>query len=267
MSLQLPARPSLEQLRKQARELLRALRDQDQQVLALFATHLSTASAPRLADALHVLAREYGFATWPRLKEHVVGARQRADYLRHQVELLRNRGNWRVELAACQALDRAGQEGLEAAIEGMSHPDSLVRRGCAGYMDHRGTDACVPELTRLALSDPVPNVRRTAVHSLTCQRCKPCALSGDLVGLLVRVALEDANTRVRLEAVSGLCWQPPDYRAATALRKILDTETHPDLLKAAHFALKHQDPDYRRAYDEEARAKGLARATSRNAAR
>lgn len=57
MSRRLPARPSLEHLRKQARELLEELRRKD--------------SALRLSDAQHALAREYGFASWPKLKAHV----------------------------------------------------------------------------------------------------------------------------------------------------------------------------------------------------
>jgi hypothetical protein len=54
---QLPERPSLEQLRKQARERLHALRAADPSV--------------NLAAAQHALAREYGFESWPKLVHHV----------------------------------------------------------------------------------------------------------------------------------------------------------------------------------------------------
>jgi predicted enzyme related to lactoylglutathione lyase len=53
----LPARPSLEQLRKQAKERLLALRADD--------------PAAKLADAQFLIAREYGFESWPRLVHHV----------------------------------------------------------------------------------------------------------------------------------------------------------------------------------------------------
>ena len=53
----LPARPSLEQLRKQAKERLIILRGTD--------------PSTRLAEAQHALAREYGFETWSRLVRHV----------------------------------------------------------------------------------------------------------------------------------------------------------------------------------------------------
>lgn len=54
MSRELPAKPSLEFLRKQAKQIQR------------------TMSQGKLADAQHVLAREYGFDNWARLKSHVV---------------------------------------------------------------------------------------------------------------------------------------------------------------------------------------------------
>ena len=57
MSRQLPARPNLEHLKKQAKDLLPALQRRD--------------PAAQLADAQHALAREYGFASWPKLKTHV----------------------------------------------------------------------------------------------------------------------------------------------------------------------------------------------------
>src|SRR5688500_19826620 len=53
----LPERPSLEQLRKQAREHLDTLRAAEPSV--------------NLAAAQHALAREYGFESWPKLVHHV----------------------------------------------------------------------------------------------------------------------------------------------------------------------------------------------------
>jgi hypothetical protein len=53
MSRHLPEKPNLEYLKKQAKELLRTMRQ------------------GKLADAQHTLANEYGFATWAKLKSHV----------------------------------------------------------------------------------------------------------------------------------------------------------------------------------------------------
>ena len=57
MSRDLPPQPSLEYLRKQAKALLSEMQQHN--------------PALQLADAQHALAREYGFASWPKLKAHV----------------------------------------------------------------------------------------------------------------------------------------------------------------------------------------------------
>jgi ankyrin repeat protein len=57
MTTPLPAAPSLEQLRKQAKELVRERR--------------AGAEPLRLSEAQRELAREYGFPSWPRLKAYV----------------------------------------------------------------------------------------------------------------------------------------------------------------------------------------------------
>ena len=57
MSRALPTHPNLEHLKKQAKDLLQELQQQN--------------PALKLADAQHTLAREYGFASWPKLKAYV----------------------------------------------------------------------------------------------------------------------------------------------------------------------------------------------------
>jgi hypothetical protein len=62
MSLTLPPRPSLDHLKKQAKARLEAMQ--------------ATAPDAQLADAQHALARDYGFASWPKLKAHVEALEQ-----------------------------------------------------------------------------------------------------------------------------------------------------------------------------------------------
>lgn len=57
MSRQLPAYPSLEHLKKQAKDLLPALQRENPD--------------RKLADAQHAIARLYGFGNWAQLKAHV----------------------------------------------------------------------------------------------------------------------------------------------------------------------------------------------------
>lgn len=70
-SLELPGRPNLEHLKNQARTLLRQRAAQDASATARFTAAGVTSPGPKLADALHVIAREYGFDTWPALKLHI----------------------------------------------------------------------------------------------------------------------------------------------------------------------------------------------------
>jgi len=74
----LPASPNLEQQRKRAKDLLQAVRAGDGEALARFARRhprlAGSSTIPkdaRLTDAQWVVAREYGFASWPRLKAHI----------------------------------------------------------------------------------------------------------------------------------------------------------------------------------------------------
>jgi HEAT repeat protein len=181
--------------------------------------------------------------------------------LRRQVELL-GAEDWRVADAARKTLVSTGEPGISAVIRGLSHPSARVRRACADFMDHQGTDGCVETLLEVARQDAVPYVRRAALHALGCQRCKPTPLQADLVAHLIERALSDKSPRVRREAVGGLCHHAPDLRAAAALKTLMEQETDPKLLKGAHQARKHHDPEYLQATIERARARSRCAMTA-----
>lgn len=67
----LPHRPSLEQLRKQAKELLRSLCNGNLSAIGRLHLYKPDVLEPILADAQYVLAREHGFDSWPRLVHHI----------------------------------------------------------------------------------------------------------------------------------------------------------------------------------------------------
>ncbi len=76
----LPDRPSIEQQRKRARELLRAARIGDPIALDRFRRYqprFAVGASLRLADAQLVIAREYGLPSWPRLAAQLRGDRHR----------------------------------------------------------------------------------------------------------------------------------------------------------------------------------------------
>ena len=71
----LPQRPDLDQLRRQAKELLDAFVTGHQDAVAEVHAHDRDADATKFAlhDAQLVLARCYGFDSWPKLKARVDG--------------------------------------------------------------------------------------------------------------------------------------------------------------------------------------------------
>src|SRR5690606_2532196 len=80
MGRQLPERANLEQLKKQAKSLLRAAQARDGAALRRFAAlpAFATMTAEQIAatglalhDAQSVIAREYGFASWKELHEEI----------------------------------------------------------------------------------------------------------------------------------------------------------------------------------------------------
>jgi len=80
MSKSLPPRPSLEQLKTQAKELLKSLKSGDAGAVQRFRESHPQGSTPpatapatawSLSDAQLVIAREYGAASWPKLREQV----------------------------------------------------------------------------------------------------------------------------------------------------------------------------------------------------
>jgi ankyrin repeat protein len=67
----LPVRPNLEQQKRQAKELLQSFTAGDADAQARVRSELPDKPHITLADAQFVLAREYGFASWAALKQHI----------------------------------------------------------------------------------------------------------------------------------------------------------------------------------------------------
>ena len=152
-----------------------------------------------------------------------------------------------------------------AAIEGLAHPDWRVRRTSALLLDRVDLTAeSVAALTR-ALDDEHPQVRRKAVHSLSCEQCKPnsCAVDvrplferviGDrsrlvrsmvfhvcslhfcdhqwAVDLIARIAADDPSQQLRASAGKAIrqlreMWESDDRRRKLPPDLVRKTERHP----------------------------------------
>jgi ankyrin repeat protein len=70
-SRDLPARPSLDHLKNEAKALHKAFDQGDPDARRRIHERLGDESAIKLSDAQRVIAREYGFPNWARLRDHV----------------------------------------------------------------------------------------------------------------------------------------------------------------------------------------------------
>jgi hypothetical protein len=85
MSRHLPAHANLEHLRKQAKDLLSELQQQNPDA--------------QLADAQHRVARDYGFASWPKLKTYVESLPRAGDPTRAPLTHSPFDGTWTANLS------------------------------------------------------------------------------------------------------------------------------------------------------------------------
>lgn len=270
----LPPRPNLEQLRTQARELLRAYLRAEPSALALVEQHRPETNRPfALADAQLVLARSYGFASWPRLKQHVdalvaadldrraererKAARRQA--LQQQIEQSADRladaarrGDAAGLFAALAIGARIGDQVrarlvergeytamIDVLLAAIESPDPRTRFLAAQAMDHYADARCAEPLAR-CLRDPVPRVRWAAIHSIGCEACKlaPLPVQSDLVAALIELALADPSVRVRRVATYELGEVCPDPRAVAALEQIAREAQDATILRNARRALR-----------------------------
>jgi ankyrin repeat protein len=127
MSKQLPANPNLEQLKKQAKALLKRHQAADSEALTRIREHhprgkslseKQVAASPfALADAQLVIASEYGFASWSKLQSHV--------------KTLEAAGSTAKAVASLRdAAGRGDLARLNALLD--AHPDLIDERGGEG---------------------------------------------------------------------------------------------------------------------------------------
>ncbi len=148
--------------------------------------------------------------------------------------------DWQVREAARKILEQGGKASLSAMKQAYAHADWRVRRECLSFMDHFADQTCV-KLMAKALKDPNESVRRSALHSLHCDRCKPAPLTFDMVPELLDVAQHDRSPRIRRNALGLLQNKKPDARIVPVMQAILAAEKDEHVRRHATLALeRHQ---------------------------
>ena len=95
---------------------------------------------------------------------------------------------------------------VPALVAGLESPEWRLRRSCCRLLDD--VDFTPESLRALqgALDDPDPRVRRSALHTLSCQHCKPSGCALEIQPLFERMA-RDPSRRVREAVLYPLGWQ------------------------------------------------------------
>jgi len=147
--------------------------------------------------------------------------------------------DWQVRDATRKILEQGGKATLSAMKQAYAHPNWRVRRECLAFMDHFADQTCV-KLMAKALKDPNESVRRSALHSLHCDRCKPAPLTFDMVPELLDVAQHDRSPRIRRNALGLLQNKKPDARIVPVMQAILAVEKDERLRTHAQIVLERQ---------------------------
>jgi len=136
----LPARPSLEQYKKQAKDLLKAYRSADVETIRRVKKNhprFENLSAPgfdvtkfALADALLVIAREHGFESWPKFARRIEVINSEAAALTNPVAAFIEAAIWHGTLDAAEAILAAHPEIARSSIHvaAILGDDGAVRR-------------------------------------------------------------------------------------------------------------------------------------------
>lgn len=255
MTHALPARPSLARLRDQARALQRACRAGEREALARLVAIFPEATEAPLSKTQAVIAREYGFSSWPRLKADVEAAVAR---ILSDAEVLAERWLGLAEAGDLAALNRSlavGKGRLEAArdlmrrdpsryrgfvqaiVGGLASRRARIRFECAHGLDIFGDAASRSHLIPL-MEDPVPRVRWMAMHALSCHACgeKPDVMEADVSARIAQAAAGDPSIKVRRHAVIAL-GLAGDGGAAPLLRQLAQIDADIKVRRNAAWAL------------------------------
>ena len=123
-----------------------------------------------------------------------------------------------------------------AAIEDR---DASVRWQSVTLLDHYDDDRHVDALLTAA-TDPVPRVRRHAVHALGCTKCNRTVGCIDAVPALADRALHDENGKVRRHATWALIVRLPDPRVRAVLDEVARADADDRVRRDAAWALRHR---------------------------
>lgn len=192
----LPIQPSLVQLRKQAKDLLKSYASGQHAAITEVERFEQNPDPTTfaLADAQRVLARAYGFSSWTGLKQHVEGV------------------NFETLLAAAEAGDMAARQRLAAARPDPLNPNFI--EFCNSAL-HRAVLRRDEELTRL-LMQVGANARVGIWPHRDATSAYAIAVDREYSEIVAIIECAEDNRRARLSPE-----RMPNSAAVDALRKVI----------------------------------------------
>jgi HEAT repeat protein len=153
-------------------------------------------------------------------------------------ELVDEFANGKNRVAAYLALYQRGQQALPAVRKGFKQTNWQVRKWCTLFADNFADAETLHAMAPL-VQDPKSDVRRCAVHSISCESCKDGPNPIDAIPLLLQRIERDESIRVRRQAVGMLAHhRSPDPRVLPVFKQLLADEDDRKLRLHAEHGLK-----------------------------
>jgi HEAT repeat protein len=137
-----------------------------------------------------------------------------------------------------RALLRCGLNALPAVREGLQHDNADVRYWCCQFLDHFLMPEMMDDLLAM-LDDPDNRVRCSALHALSCNRCKERSCHPEEAKVLPRVIAligGDPDPHVRAHAI-GLAgrWVHTSADVEAVLLNAMKSDASPAVRKKASW--------------------------------
>ena len=134
--------------------------------------------------------------------------------------------------------DRTDRRRLDAPVlalqsTAVADPDPFRRARCLAVLDHVANESST-HVFLTALDDPVADVRRHAVHGLTCERCRtPDMCLVDVVPAVTTALASEPDAEIRHQLVTVLGRFAPRNSAAREALDDVATDDPDPLVRAA----------------------------------
>ena len=139
---------------------------------------------------------------------------------------------------AYKALMARGAAATAAIVHGLKHPSADTRLYCCRLLDQLLTPEALAPLIAM-LDDPDERVRYTALHSLSCDRCKDdvcLPTDGPLLAKAMKLLADDPSAHVRAHALGAVGRSAHiDADALSAIARAAAADPSPAVRKKARW--------------------------------